>query len=398
MNRHFHGVDDETLSLIIQLQIEDFDEVARTTQPKGKGRPGDQDVRADFLTAIEAYRDDLEKTAQVLADEAMCKSITRAVETDAELVAAAVSEEEQTIRDRALAFRLSGRTQSVSRSIARSPDSSDNQLLTDAKVFRRSRPLPLQPERRACVACTEQYEYCDVCLRALFTSSLVDETLFPPKCCKQPIPLGSCATLLTSDIIAEYGPKEAEFRTPAAQRTYCRACSTFVPPEYVKGDVAYCGQPGCSAQTCTFCKAASHEATDCPQDPTRQDVLRLAAAEGWQHCFGCKRIVELDAGCYHITCRCGAQFCYVCGEAWKRCQCPQWDERRLLRRAEANRAAMVEQERAHLRENHDCDHRSWRFVQGEHECELCHDTLKAFIWYCCQCHLAACSRCRRNRL
>ena len=32
-------------------------------------------------------------------------------------------------------------------------------------------------------------------------------------------------------------------------------------------------------------------------------------------------------------CRCGAQFCYSCGERWKSCACPLWDEPRLLRRA-----------------------------------------------------------------
>ncbi|CAL8999751.1 unnamed protein product [Prunus brigantina] len=41
-------------------------------------------------------------------------------------------------------------------------------------------------------------------------------------------------------------------------------------------------------------------------------------------------MVELDSGCYHITCRCGHQFCYTCGAEWKNkkatCDCPLWDE------------------------------------------------------------------------
>lgn len=32
-------------------------------------------------------------------------------------------------------------------------------------------------------------------------------------------------------------------------------------------------------------------------------------------------------------CRCGAQFCYVCGQRWKTCGCPQWEEPRLYARA-----------------------------------------------------------------
>jgi len=33
------------------------------------------------------------------------------------------------------------------------------------------------------------------------------------------------------------------------------------------------------------------------------------------------------------SCRCGAQFCYICGARWKTCQCAQWDEPRLMHRA-----------------------------------------------------------------
>jgi hypothetical protein len=33
------------------------------------------------------------------------------------------------------------------------------------------------------------------------------------------------------------------------------------------------------------------------------------------------------------SCRCKAQFCYVCGREWHTCDCEQWDEQRLLIRA-----------------------------------------------------------------
>lgn len=34
-----------------------------------------------------------------------------------------------------------------------------------------------------------------------------------------------------------------------------------------------------------------------------------------------------------ISCRCGAHFCYVCGQRWKSCGCILWEEPRLLARA-----------------------------------------------------------------
>ena len=61
--------------------------------------------------------------------------------------------------------------------------------------------LPPRPKDVACVACTEVchpseaitapcgHAYCDECLANLFQSSMTDETLYPPRCCKQPIPI-----------------------------------------------------------------------------------------------------------------------------------------------------------------------------------------------------------------
>ncbi|KAI4842474.1 hypothetical protein E4T44_03791 [Aureobasidium sp. EXF-8845] len=61
-------------------------------------------------------------------------------------------------------------------------------------------------------------------------------------------------------------------------------------------------------------------------------LLELAATEGWQRCYNtkCHRVVALTIGCNHITCVCGAQFCYVCGARWRTCDCPQFNEEYLL--------------------------------------------------------------------
>lgn len=45
-------------------------------------------------------------------------------------------------------------------------------------------------------------------------------------------------------------------------------------------------------------------------------------------------MIELTTGCFHMTCRCKTQFCYLCSSPWKTCQCPRWDEQRLVTRAE----------------------------------------------------------------
>lgn len=45
-------------------------------------------------------------------------------------------------------------------------------------------------------------------------------------------------------------------------------------------------------------------------------------------------MIELATGCYHMTCRCGYEFCYTCGAEWKNkkatCTCPLWDEENIV--------------------------------------------------------------------
>jgi hypothetical protein len=40
-------------------------------------------------------------------------------------------------------------------------------------------------------------------------------------------------------------------------------------------------------------------------------------------------MVELKEGCNHMTCRCTAEFCMVCGSKWKTCDCPWFNYRQL---------------------------------------------------------------------
>jgi hypothetical protein len=61
-------------------------------------------------------------------------------------------------------------------------------------------------------------------------------------------------------------------------------------------------------------------------DEATQQMLHLASEQGWQMCQECGRVVDLiPGGCNHMTCSCGYQFCYVCGERWRTCQCIRHD-------------------------------------------------------------------------
>ncbi|KAI1661645.1 IBR finger domain-containing protein [Daldinia decipiens] len=271
-----------------------------------------------------------------------------------------------------------------------------------------------------CLACGEKYIYLDVmrapcghlycreCLAQLFRSAMSDESLFPPRCCQQNIPLRGLVFSLPKELIREFRAKEVEFSTP--RRTYCHQpeCSAFIPPKNHVGDIAICMD--CGVQTCITCKGPSHNG-DCPDDKDLQEVLELAQEHGWQQCYNCLSLIELSDGCYHMTCKCRSEFCYLCGTPWKNCDCRHWDEYRIRYRAgEIYRRDHRTNEQfdiqdvdigrivTDLRENHECGHSSWRYRSGNYRCEECRDTLPSYIFECCQCNIMACRRCRYNRL
>ncbi|KAH6711589.1 hypothetical protein BKA61DRAFT_486555 [Leptodontidium sp. MPI-SDFR-AT-0119] len=277
---------------------------------------------------------------------------------------------------------------------------------------------PPKDELKSCVCCAEDFEsahtsqmpckrdYCHFCVQRIVINSLVDEALYPPRCCKQPFDMDSMRQALTPELISDFYEKKAEFET--VDRAYCSnpICSTFLYPVNIVADTGTC--PKCLTTTCVMCKAATHKG-NCPQDTATQQVLELANTEGWKRCEHCKRMIELKYGCNHITCACRAEWCYICSVAWKNCPCPMWEENRLLDRANQIAArnpqptspARQQQVAAIVREvmeNHECDHDEWERYDGEYECDECGDELPYFIWRCTDCDIVACSRCRYNVL
>ncbi|CAF4744335.1 unnamed protein product [Rotaria sp. Silwood1] len=244
--------------------------------------------------------------------------------------------------------------------------------------------------------------------------SMQDETLMPPRCCQKIIPIDLAK--LTSTQIENFHAKHLEYSTK--DRLYCSqpTCSTFIPPKRIVNGIGTCPKSGCGITTCSICKAASHGKLDCPKDEATAAVLATARKAGWTRCYQCRTMVELTHGCYHMTCRCRAEFCYVCSTPWKNCKCPQWDEERLFVEARVRTARIparqiaqtnnginfneaVQRMANQLRANHECRHTNgWAYTRGGGRCEECGNYLPQYLFRCYQCHLMACNRCRRNRL
>ncbi|KAF2134354.1 ariadne RING finger [Dothidotthia symphoricarpi CBS 119687] len=278
-----------------------------------------------------------------------------------------------------------------------------------------------------CSACTDRFprahmitakcshRYCTACIKHLFMRSTNDESLYPPRCCKQEIPLALVSKHMNPEELATFQLARVEHAT--VNKTYCsdHACGEFIIPDNIEPGTHRATCTKCGTTTCSICKNGVH-AGDCPDDESLRQTREMARVLGWQACYSCNRVVQLRSGCNHITCRCRAEFCYVCGAAWKTCACANADINRIEERAEevvdrdaprylppAERRARVDQVFADLQENHECTH-SRRFQRltnaprRGYRCELCDAQHYKYILQCRQCYVNVCEECRRNRI
>ncbi len=333
------AMDEQNATLMIQLQLEDTYLLSSST--KGKSR---EDELSDAEIALQLYQQELEVGASIISDRRMTQSIAYAVQADGRILTEALLQEDNAVRDREVARRLTDNadlSDMESQETASEAEVMDDELLeklavlwvsglgkgqqilddadldvgsittnAESSSWAANRSAITTPINHRCVACREdkkffdvarvpcRHEYCRDCLEDLFQMSLTDESLFPPRCCRQPIPMKLVRMFLESQLVQAYEAKKIEIETP--NRTYCcsQICSAFIQAESITDDVSTC--LNCSTTTCTTCKAATHVG-DCPSDTTLQQVLEIAAENGWQRCYSCWRVVELDHGCNHMT-------------------------------------------------------------------------------------------------
>ncbi|KEF55656.1 uncharacterized protein A1O9_08406, partial [Exophiala aquamarina CBS 119918] len=91
---------------------------------------------------------------------------------------------------------------------------------------------------------------------------------------------------------------------------YCpyEHCSSFIPQLFIKADRVIC--PFCKQRLCALCRQKEHRGM-CKGD---SKLAKLVKEGNWQFCPQCGHLVERTVGCNHMSCVCGAHFCYRCGK------------------------------------------------------------------------------------
>ncbi|XP_031400381.1 uncharacterized protein LOC116210601 [Punica granatum] len=201
------------------------------------------------------------------------------------------------------------------------------------------------------------HRYCLSCMKKHVEAKLHDGVAIqcPHDGCNSNIAIDSCEKFLEPNLVSIMSQRIKEVSVPATERVYCPypRCSALMSErevlEYSRTSFIGAEQSGarrcirCQQFFCLFCRVPWHynmSCTDfrsCNPNPAREDakLKSLANEKRWRQCIKCNHMVELASGCYHITCRCGYEFCYTCGAMWKNkkptCTCPIWDPRNIIR-------------------------------------------------------------------
>lgn len=337
-------MDPATAKLAVELQLADINDLLdglydSEDLPEGDGR-----------TSFQMLRRDLQQQLQVLEGQVLTLKILKEEHDNRVAFARLLEEEKRAVSDHQLAMQLAGLTvndndvKTSNNYEACLVDGTDcgsdeqwdmaKELYAQSSGFDNPDRNPLNGLRTVkadevedknkskilgskvltkCCACMEvvaskdtltlacqpeAHTYCRPCLVGLFTSALVDTSLFPPRCCKVPLPLETCRAVLPKELVKDFDLKIEELATP--NPTYCSKaqCAKFIRAKEVKAETGTCAF--CQETTCTRCKCAAHKGL-CPSDPHVQLLMDFASRSRWQQCTKCKNMVELATGCFHMT-------------------------------------------------------------------------------------------------
>ena len=309
-------MDEDNIDLILALQLQDIEDA----ECSRKGKAREAEPLSDEELAIQLQREEYQQTVDQRTNRRMAESMRRAVEDHGASIVVLGEDENRAASDREMACRLGGHVpetgpnlysiladdDAISRFSALNigDDDANDAAIPFAQAQAGESSLWASTRRRPvlqheCISCMQvrevvlapcQHHYCRDCIVQLFNLVITDETLFPPRCCRQQIPVSSVRHFLGTELAARFQRKAIEYGT--TDRTYCHdpSCASFIEPGRIQGSTGRC--PRCQRSTCTLCKKRIH-AGDCLRDDGLEEALALAEQERWRRCGNCQNMVEL---------------------------------------------------------------------------------------------------------
>ncbi|EXB98574.1 putative E3 ubiquitin-protein ligase rbrA [Morus notabilis] len=201
------------------------------------------------------------------------------------------------------------------------------------------------------------HRYCFSCMKQHVEAKMHNGQIAkcPHDGCNSEVAIDSCAKFIPPNLVEIMDQRIKESAIPVTEKVYCPEpkCSALMSKnevlEYTKASFIGAEQSGarkcmkCRKFFCINCKVPWHYTMTCDdyrrlnahKHGDEQMLKTLATNKRWRQCAKCNHMVELLEGCYHITCRCKYEFCYICGAEWKNkratCFCLIWDELNIVR-------------------------------------------------------------------
>lgn len=197
------------------------------------------------------------------------------------------------------------------------------------------------------------HNFCFDCMY-IYVKSKVWSSRVPVKCpqlrCKHYISNSVWGSFIQSTSFGSLEGALTETEARNLWRFYCpfpdcsmllhtHQCSSSRETSLIQSDI-YCIEcPECCRLVCSRCQVPWHSSMRCeeyqnlPLDERNFGEItlhQLAQSNNWRRCQQCRQMIELAAGCYHVSCRCGHEFCFSCGAEYRygaqTCQCEFHDE------------------------------------------------------------------------
>ncbi|KAL3512020.1 hypothetical protein ACH5RR_024737 [Cinchona calisaya] len=175
------------------------------------------------------------------------------------------------------------------------------------------------------------HSLCSDCLSRLIQAKIEGNIHFitcPNINCNDIIEPDFVKGMIPENVVARWEELRSEATILDSQKFYCpyKNCSAMLVNDAEEEIVIRESEcPVCRRLFCAKCRVPWHPGFECEEfqklkvDEKGNDDLTvhvLAQKNKWTKCPNCKFLVDKNEGCIHMTCRCGFEFCYICGLNW----------------------------------------------------------------------------------
>uniref|UniRef100_A0A6B2L1Q9 RBR-type E3 ubiquitin transferase n=1 Tax=Arcella intermedia TaxID=1963864 RepID=A0A6B2L1Q9_9EUKA len=179
------------------------------------------------------------------------------------------------------------------------------------------------------------HKFCNDCWADNFTVSINEGKTFQITCmttnCPELVPDEVVKTLVPADVWEKYVRfLSKDFIEGSKGVRWCPApgCNAVIAEPSVEGDNMV-GECTCGLIFCWYCKKMAHTPITCKEYSFWEEEnpeLGQALLNAWLYshtkpCPTCGNYIEKNEGCFHMTCRCGYQFCWGCRKKWGTTNC-----------------------------------------------------------------------------